>query len=711
MMYNKILHFNYKSWGFVPVYACRYQCLSQPSLWPSNAVTLSSFIFKQDFLLKNWKAPHLNNNIFSISIVPCRCLYLSSLRFDKSKLEDSLKEKKKQKKVSYSAEDSRSSEKTEEISVAKKPSGELSEAPKPSLWSRIVAEVKHYWNGFKLLGLDVRIASRSLWKLLRGKTLLRRERNQFRRALSDIFRLLPFSVFIIIPFAEIALPFVLKLFPGLLPSTFETSSKKERRLKQELKVKLEMAKFLQDTVEDMAVHTSGSKKERDAAKKFVEFFKKTRNDDLKPTNEEILQYAKLFRDELTLDNIDRPQLIALSRLIQVPAVGTNELLRFLIQMKLNRLHRDDELIMEEGVDSLTTAELVAACQARGMRALGVPRKRLKQQLSEWVDLHVTHDVPSSLLLLSRVLYLPDTVSTEEKVKAVISTLPETVADKAEVMAAELNLERVDNTARYKAAKQEQAEIISEATAKAKQEKAAKEQPATEVIPPPEPEELALKVDKTSSPVEKETVSDGPVLKDTARVIREDNTITQKDIDEIDDAITKIQPDTAAVKTELDDLREDVQEYKSDMETLAAEVKHDEHTAELRDTRAGTLIQNRIDKMIERMEIIIDDLETGDNVIRGVPATEIAVHDLVTTLQSLTKLPEEKLNSIFETLDTNNDGHIDVVEASNVIKMLNQEDVEVTTEQLEQIVQLLEEQLVDKKEAEGTNGVTNNDKNP
>ena len=40
------------------------------------------------------------------------------------------------------------------------------------------------------------------------------------RTVSDLFRLLPFSVFIIVPFMELLLPIALKLFPGMLPSTF-----------------------------------------------------------------------------------------------------------------------------------------------------------------------------------------------------------------------------------------------------------------------------------------------------------------------------------------------------------------------------------------------------------------------------------------------------------------------------------------------------------
>ena len=40
------------------------------------------------------------------------------------------------------------------------------------------------------------------------------------RTVSDLFRLVPFSVFIVVPFMELLLPLALKLFPGMLPSTF-----------------------------------------------------------------------------------------------------------------------------------------------------------------------------------------------------------------------------------------------------------------------------------------------------------------------------------------------------------------------------------------------------------------------------------------------------------------------------------------------------------
>lgn len=49
---------------------------------------------------------------------------------------------------------------------------------------------------------------------------------QLMRTCADLFRLVPFIVFIIVPFMEFLLPVFLKLFPEMLPSTFETESKK-----------------------------------------------------------------------------------------------------------------------------------------------------------------------------------------------------------------------------------------------------------------------------------------------------------------------------------------------------------------------------------------------------------------------------------------------------------------------------------------------------
>ena len=64
-------------------------------------------------------------------------------------------------------------------------------------------------------------------KLAGGKGLSRRERQQLTRTTADIFRLVPFAVFIIVPFMEFLLPVFLKLFPNMLPSTFQDKMKEQ----------------------------------------------------------------------------------------------------------------------------------------------------------------------------------------------------------------------------------------------------------------------------------------------------------------------------------------------------------------------------------------------------------------------------------------------------------------------------------------------------
>ncbi len=65
-----------------------------------------------------------------------------------------------------------------------------------------------------------------VWALFRAKGLCcRRERKQLTRTTADVFRLVPFIIFLVVPFMEVLLPVALKVFPNMLPSTFEDKLK------------------------------------------------------------------------------------------------------------------------------------------------------------------------------------------------------------------------------------------------------------------------------------------------------------------------------------------------------------------------------------------------------------------------------------------------------------------------------------------------------
>lgn len=101
-----------------------------------------------------------------------------------------------------------------------------------SFRQKIMHELKYYYNGFYLLWIDTKVAARIVWRLLHGQALSRRERRRLLRTCVDVFRLVPFMVFIIVPFMEFLIPVFLKLFPDMLPSTFESESKKEEKQKK-----------------------------------------------------------------------------------------------------------------------------------------------------------------------------------------------------------------------------------------------------------------------------------------------------------------------------------------------------------------------------------------------------------------------------------------------------------------------------------------------
>lgn len=145
------------------------------------------------------------------------------------------------------------------------------------------------------------------------------------------------------------MPVVIKFFPSMLPSTFQTSTDKEDKLKNAFKVKIEVAKFLQKTLDDMAVQSSGHKS--DKAKEFSEFFYKVRETGSYASNDEIMKFSKLFEDEITLDSLSRGQLVALCRVLDVQTLGTTNFLRFLLRMKLRSLAADDRVSFFTGFNS------------------------------------------------------------------------------------------------------------------------------------------------------------------------------------------------------------------------------------------------------------------------------------------------------------------------------------------------------------------------
>lgn len=517
---------------------------------------------------------------------------------------------------------------------------------KKPLSLRIKEEIKHYANGFKLLYLDVKIAARLLWQTLNGKTLTRREEKQFKRTVADLFRLVPFSVFLIIPFMEFLLPVAIKLFPGMLPSTFEDSKTRDDKRRASLKMKLQMAEFLQDTIEEMSVTEKGTSNEK--LKEFGKFIRKTRTSDNPPSNGEIIKYSQIFEDEITLDNLPYDQLKALCLIMMVSPIGPSELLRFQIRLKLRELKADDQLIRREGIDSLSDEELQNACISRGMRSLGVSKDRLKANLKQWLELSLDQKIPGTLLLLSRTFFMQyDRV--DEQLKLTISQLPERLIDEMELKIGAVEGESVDL--------QTIIDIINHEEEQIKSEKIQREKDKAE--------DDKVKLRDPLSSLMEEQISKEELLK-----VKETLSLSEKE--------------------KLDEIKAERAEYIEDVEELKLVKKG------VAESKASSRLGKRIDALLKDADSSLKKLEVKTS---GVPISYldsdedgvVTTAELFEAINKLRNAPTmEKTVHFIKTIDEDSDGFIDLDEMRSAISLLANEDVELNEAQIKQVLSLMKD---------------------
>jgi len=65
--------------------------------------------------------------------------------------------------------------------------------------AKVIAELKHYWLGSKLLAKNISITFGLVKKLISGDTLSRREHALLVQTVADIFMLIPFAIIVIVP--------------------------------------------------------------------------------------------------------------------------------------------------------------------------------------------------------------------------------------------------------------------------------------------------------------------------------------------------------------------------------------------------------------------------------------------------------------------------------------------------------------------------------
>ncbi|TIB82188.1 LETM1-domain-containing protein [Wallemia mellicola] len=512
------------------------------------------------------------------------------------------------------------------------------------VWGKVKHEAQHYWHGSKLLAKEIRISARLQARLLRGKTLTRRERRQLKRTTSDILRLIPFVPFVLIPFMELLLPVALKLFPNMLPSTFEDKFAADEKKRKLLRVRLEMAKFLQETIKESGIRASESVTGSD---EFKEFFRKIRTTGEHPSHSDIVKVARLFNNDLTLDNLSRPQLVSMCRYMNINAFGTDNYLRGHIRRRLEHLKRDDVLIQAEGVESLSTSELQHACQSRGIRVATHSNARLRDDLSQWVELHTTQEISGVLLVLSKAFnfaHLGDSVMAS--LEATLCSLPDVLLNEAEL--------EVSDEATYKQkldVLQEQEELIEDEA----------EQEQKEV----EARQAQREVEKARKEEELEKAKN--LLPDSAIKQEDDVRMTPEQLGELGQALSILSAKSSVLKEreELQTLIEQTREAEKQAEEAQAGLPEEEKKID----KTNENVKKQVKSMIQKIDTQLSDYDekvgTQLNLIQVNHLGQISIHDLKQALRVIKHSPDEEvIDTIVHKLDVDKDGLVmldDVVE--------------------------------------------------
>jgi len=299
-----------------------------------------------------------------------------------------------------------------------------------AVWYQDIREaVVHFlkWvkTGFRVFSSNIRASWYLLKRVTRGYPLTVREHKLLVRTTSDCFKLIPFSFFILIPFAELALPIFLRLFPNMLPSTFFEQKYDNATLARKFKAKEDMAEFWQEVMLERTEELLHEKHADYSAEKaeLLEEFQEKLNDGVEfPTLKEIIKISKTFEKEFRLVNMTPDQLSALSRLLGLSTSGGNWWpghVRVQLRHHISHIRREDRDYMWEGIDKLTRVELIEACKKRAIRFHEVTVSEMRSDLARWLELSAGNkDIPPVLLLWIQSFYLraSDPGSDEEIAK-------------------------------------------------------------------------------------------------------------------------------------------------------------------------------------------------------------------------------------------------------------------------------------------------------
>jgi len=309
-----------------------------------------------------------------------------------------------------------------------------------SLLVKVKEGTVHSWNWFKngtvLFKKNFTISKRLLRKKLNGEELNYKEHSLLVTTTGDLVKLIPFSFFVIVPFAELLLPVVLKFYPKLLPSTYDveklfskTPTKGEGGIlgsdrSKRLLAKQKLMEFFKE-VSIKADLDNEEQKRLSERNKAINDFKQmligySGNDSqaVLPNVEDIRKFISHFPqgpDYFRLENLKIEILESICFLLNIDPFAFRS--HIVIQLKrfINEIRKEDKSIKWEGVDSLSREDLVEANRKRGLPIDGKGPDELKNQIREWIEISSDRNIPISVLLWIRAVAVSENIDLLELV--------------------------------------------------------------------------------------------------------------------------------------------------------------------------------------------------------------------------------------------------------------------------------------------------------
>lgn len=208
---------------------------------------------------------------------------------------------------------------------------------------------------------------------------------------TDFIKFIPFSVFIIVPGAELLLPAWLMIFPNSIPSQFLSDDARKKQFNMQMekrsaaaeKLKYILPKYVYDLEKDPNVAEGDKKRLRELKHAF-------RSKNLLPTD--LLQFRDLFTKYIQLKHFSPTALLHMAHFMGLtPVTGLNTLNNILrvfkvkipleapgvkiltrmvltreLKLYFNQLRKEDELMSFEQVEKFKPENLDYICYRRGI---------------------------------------------------------------------------------------------------------------------------------------------------------------------------------------------------------------------------------------------------------------------------------------------------------------------------------------------------------